>query len=295
MSPWLVWMLFGLIEHLWLRIEFAGDLALGREIPRCIASVGAGRYFSSLRDHLITADLAVANLEGSARICGETASEAGRYDLSFDAKALQCLTQSGFSAFGLANNHAADGGRGSLEYTATALADLGLKGFTGRYEARIKSTPIVVYAVDLTGSTLCDRPCQDLARKIERDSRKKLAFVFVHAGIEDTEYISPAERALARKLIRAGAAGIFGHHPHRIKSGGSIDGRPVYHSLGSVVFDRSRKPDCYGLLARVHVWAGVPLTWETRIIHMQPVTHQPIVLPEHFTQPGNISGGSSPP
>lgn len=279
MSPWLIWLLLGLVDHLWLRIEFAGDLALGREIPRRIESAGADRYFSSLREHLRTADLAVANLEGSVKTGVGTSSKTMRHDLSFDAEALDCLPQSGFSAFGLANNHARDGGPGSLERTIAELSAIGFTGFAGRHEFLIKGIPIVIHAADLTGSPPGGRRYRDLVKQVASDSRENLTFVFPHVGIEDTEYVSPAERSFAKALIDAGAAGVFGHHPHRIKSGGSIGGRPVFHSLGSVLFDRSRKPDCYGRLVRVHVWAGVPLAWETHAVHLQPVTHQPIVMP----------------
>lgn len=295
MSPWLIWLLFGLVDHLWLRIEFAGDFALGREIPRRIEAVGDERYFSSLREHLSTADLAVANLEGSVRTSEEPYSRARRYDLSFDAEALQCLARSGFSAFGLANNHIHDGGPGSLERTIDGLSALGLTGFAGRHAFLIKGIPIVIHAADLTSSSPGGRRYRDLVNQVASDSRGNLTFVFPHVGIEDTEDVSPAERGFAKALIAAGAAGVFGHHPHRIKSGGSIDGRPVCHSLGSVLFDRSRKPDCYGLLVRVHVWAGVPLAGEAHVVHLQPATHQPIILPGNCARRGNISAVLGPP
>lgn len=280
MSPWLLCLLLGLLDHLWLRIEFGGDIALGRRIPERIESVGADRYFASLRNHLRFSDLVVANLEGSVHTASAAASVEKRHDLSFDAEALQHLTQSGISVFGLANNHAGDGGPGSPGHTIAALSGLGLTGFTGRYAARVKGVPLVIHAADLTASSLCDKRCLDLVKRVGHDSRSALTFVFLHAGIEDTAFISAAERILAKRLIAAGAAGIFGHHPHRTKAGGSLDGRPVYHSLGSVLFDRSRKPDCYGLLVRAHVWAGIPLTWQEFVVHMQPATHRPVVLPD---------------
>lgn len=289
MSPWLIWLLLGLVDHLWLRIEFAGDLALGREIPRRIEAVGAERYFSSLREHLSTADLAIANLEGSVKAGVGTSSGTTRHDLSFDAEALGCLMRSGFSAFSLANNHARDGGPGSLERTIAELSALRLTGFAGRRAFLIKRIPIVIHAADLTSSPPGGRRYRDLVNQVASDSRGNLTFVFPHVGIEDTAYVSPVERGFAKALIAAGAAGVFGHHPHRIKPGGSIDGRPVCHSLGSVLFDRSRKPDCYGLLVRVHVWAGVPLAWETHVVHLQPATHQPVIMPGNFARPGNIS------
>ncbi len=278
MSPWLIWLLFGLVDHLWVRIEFAGDLALGREIPKRIESIGADRYFSSLREHLRTADLAVANLEGSVKTGVGTSSVAMRYDLSFDADALGGLTRSGFSAFGLANNHARDGGPGSLERTIAELSAIGLTGFVGRRAFLIKGVSIVIHAADLTASPPGGRRYRDLVNQVASDSRKNLTFVFPHVGTEDTDHVPPAERSFAKALVDAGAAGVFGHHPHRIKSGGSITGRPVYHSLGSVVFDRSRKPDCFGLLVRIHLWAGMPIGWERFFLRMMPATHQPIVL-----------------
>ena len=46
----------------------------------------------------------------------------------------------------------------------------------------------------------------------------------------------------ARRLIRAGADAIIGHHPHVIQKEEYFKGKPIFYSLGNFVFDQ-RKPE----------------------------------------------------
>jgi len=292
MSPWLFWLTLTLLDHLWLRIEFAGDFALGRQIAENIESAGPRRYFASLRNHLRSSDFAIANLEGavrsgqaSLRTDSEHAHSGIRgakhhIDLSFDSGALMHLPWTGISFFGLANNHSRDGSPASRIQTIEGLSRLGLSGFSGALRLAIKGVPITIYAMDLTEPAFrSDSAIADLANQVRHSAGSSLTFVFMHAGMEDTNLVSRSERQLVKTLIAGGAAGVFGHHPHRVKEGGAIDGRPAYYSLGSLLFDRARKPDCFGLLVRVHIWAGMAIAWETFVVHLQAGNHRPLVWP----------------
>ncbi|HOY66469.1 MAG TPA: CapA family protein [Candidatus Ozemobacteraceae bacterium] len=273
MNIWLAWLVFGLIEHLWLRVEFGGDVALGRRIAAAVEHAGPRAYFASLRTHLENVDLVVANLEGSVRLPARRAA-GRRFDLSFEEAALSCLVPSGIRHFGLSNNHASDGGPRSRARTIAALAHRGLHGFHGVCRVTRKGIPLSIIACDLT-ATHGGRAIGI----IRQEAVDRLTFVFPHLGAEDTDRIDIADRAFLRACLDAGAAGVFGHHPHRIKAGGSLGGKPAYASLGSLLFDRSRRPDCFGLLVRVHIWAGIPVAWERFIVHLRPGNHQPLVWP----------------
>ncbi|HNW33770.1 MAG TPA: CapA family protein [Candidatus Ozemobacteraceae bacterium] len=292
MSSWLFWLMLTMIDHLWLRIEFAGDLALGRNISHNIESAGPRTYFASLRTHLHSDDFVLANLEGAARPertgirvdAGDAHPGSHRtdrsIDLSFDSSAVPHLQWSGVPFFGLANNHSRDGGPKSRVQTIDMLSRFGLHGFSDRLRLTIKGIPIAIYALDLTEPSFPpDGLVADRANQIRHSAESCLTFVFMHAGMEDVNTISRSERLFVKQLIACGAAGVFGHHPHRVKEGGALDGRPVYHSLGSLVFDRTRKPDCFGLLVRVHIWAGTAIAWETFVAHLQPGTHRPLIWP----------------
>jgi len=273
MSPWLLWLVFSLVDHLWLRIEFAGDIALGRSISNAIERMHARAFFSSLRLHLKGTDIAFANLEGSVRV-GGIAPRASGYDLSFGEAALPVLSWSGVTHLGLSNNHALDGGPASRERTREALGRLGVTGFHGVHHIACKGVELAVIACDRTRSR-----GREALHTVRREAKKRLTFVFPHLGLEDTDLVTAEDRAFLRACLEAGAAGVFGHHPHRVKAGGPLLGRPGYPSLGSLVFDRSRSPDCFGLLVRVHVWAGTPVAWEEFIVHIRPGSHQPVVWP----------------
>ena len=68
------------------------------------------------------------------------------------------------------------------------------------------------------------------------DAHADLVLVVIHWGVElDTE---PREYQIdeARRMIRAGADAIFGHHAHRLQPMETVLGRPVFYGLGNFVW-----------------------------------------------------------
>jgi hypothetical protein len=60
--------------------------------------------------------------------------------------------------------------------------------------------------------------------------------VSLHWGHEMSTLPSPEQRDQARRLIEAGVDVILGHHPHVVQPMESIEGRPVFYSLGNFLF-----------------------------------------------------------
>jgi poly-gamma-glutamate synthesis protein (capsule biosynthesis protein) len=59
----------------------------------------------------------------------------------------------------------------------------------------------------------------------------------MHWGEENTEKVSDRQRELARWLIDHGADAVAGSHPHCIQPFDAYHGRPIFYSLGNLVFD----------------------------------------------------------
>ena len=57
--------------------------------------------------------------------------------------------------------------------------------------------------------------------------------VSLHWGYEYVEYPSPRQQAFARKLVRAGAQMVIGHHPHVVQGVERYQGGLIAYSLGN--------------------------------------------------------------
>ncbi len=71
-----------------------------------------------------------------------------------------------------------------------------------------------------------------------QEAKKKYDYVFVmpHWGIEYTLFPTVECKRLAYQMIKAGADGVIGSHPHQIQPGITYKKRPVFFSLGNFMF-----------------------------------------------------------
>nr|MCR5314255.1 CapA family protein [Bacteroidaceae bacterium] len=123
-------------------------------------------------------------------------------------------------------------------------------------------------------------PCQadvsNLCRAIreykeENPEHKVLAYL--HWGVEYQDIPTQPQRMQASRLVFAGADAIVGHHPHVVQTFGRIDGRPVFYSLGHLVFDSLRPKGNKGLIVRLVVTADTIIanTVDVKIRKCKPV------------------------
>ncbi|MFZ2959319.1 MAG: CapA family protein [Candidatus Ozemobacteraceae bacterium] len=323
MNPWGIWAIWLLCCRLLVNVEVGGDLSLGRGFTERMRTFpgAAEAYFRPLREHLRGVDLSLANLEGCVRDRPGQPPIGVRYDLSFGPNTARALGQTGFSALGLANNHAGDASGEGFDATLNILHDLGIRPVAGIERFDLHGTLVTVVALDYCrGRRLslvnpemgctpaeshgCDAICGnsdrshrwkiditspklrsrwvDRVRSLEREGP---VIVFLHGGAEDCDEVSPDEITFFQELRAVGAAGVFGHHPHRIKlwsaprSVFGTEASPLFISLGSVLFDRSRSPDCYGLLVRLTFWAGIHVRTTLFPVHISGRTYRPVVWP----------------
>jgi poly-gamma-glutamate synthesis protein (capsule biosynthesis protein) len=65
-----------------------------------------------------------------------------------------------------------------------------------------------------------------------------LVVVNIHWGDEYKTISNARQRALAHRMIDAGADIIIGHHPHVVEEMEIYHNRPIFYSLGNFVFDQ---------------------------------------------------------
>ncbi|MBF0502737.1 MAG: CapA family protein [Candidatus Riflebacteria bacterium] len=297
MSPWLLWAVWTLCCRLLVTVEVGGDLSLGRGLGEAILAGGgragdanANTFFEPLRQHLRGTDLAIANLEGCVRKQPGPPATRVRFDLSFPASSARALTMTGFNAFGMANNHSGDRGREGFGATRDTLLSLGLHPIAGIERINLHGTLLTVVALEYANwrqphswnaSWVLDIDSQSQrvkwAQRVRQLASDGPVIVFLHGGAEDCDTIQDNEKLFHQELRTAGAAGVFGHHPHRIKMSVMPDGYPSFISLGSVMFDRRRSPDCFGLLVRLTFWAGTRVGMRVFPVHITSRAFRPLV------------------
>lgn len=72
----------------------------------------------------------------------------------------------------------------------------------------------------------------------ESDTKVDVLIISMHWGTEYQDKALPGVRDLAKTLVTLGADAIVGHHPHWVQDWEMVNGRPVYYSLGNLVFDQ---------------------------------------------------------
>ncbi len=108
-----------------------------------------------------------------------------------------------------------------------------------------------------------------------RAARKAGAHVvipFMHWGWENRHTPSLRQRALARKMIDAGASLVVGGHPHVIQDAELYRGKLIVYSLGNFVFDGFDLPEeRQGWLLRLELDRRGLKAWQTRLVQIDAV------------------------
>jgi poly-gamma-glutamate synthesis protein (capsule biosynthesis protein) len=165
---------------------------------------------------------------------------------------MRVLTSARIKAVSLANNHAADCGRDGLldaiaRLRANQISVIGASE-TAPYAPHIFTTRTGAKAAVIALDDADDGTDETLiasARNRERvaaaiaEARSQASFVlvFMHWGEENTRRVSDRQRELARWLIDHGADAVVGSHPHCVQPFDAYHGRPIFYSLGNLVFD----------------------------------------------------------
>jgi poly-gamma-glutamate capsule biosynthesis protein CapA/YwtB (metallophosphatase superfamily) len=223
-------------------LALLGDINLGRGVTPSADSLA---YLTS---YLSAADLALANLESPLSGSSDPPVTAtGGYNLCASADRAAFLADWDLDLLSLANNHQNDCTPDGIPQTRSILTGLGLTG--------LGSQPVTL---QVDGLTLAFFAFDDVSTPLDADAAAKsiglahedgaLVIVSIHWGMEYQGGPSDRQKALARQFAAAGAALIWGHHPHVLQpaewiqppagsehAGGST---LVLYSLGNALFDQ---------------------------------------------------------
>ena len=237
-----------------LSLIFAGDVMLDDGPGRVVAD---GRDpLAAVAPLLAGADYRIANLECPVATIG-TPLDNKIYSFRAHPRVLSVL-QGRFDAVSLANNHSGDYGQAAFAETMALLDGAGIRRFGGGRNLVEAHAPLWIERKGLRIAVLgynefkprvfeagANHPgiawsedshvIADIraARKAGAD----LVIPFMHWGWEREPKPSARQRALARRMIDAGAAAVVGGHPHVTQGAELYRGRPIVYSLGNFVFD----------------------------------------------------------
>jgi Bacterial capsule synthesis protein PGA_cap len=239
-------------------LAFGGDVHFEGVIESRLASNPAtalGPIASVLRQ----ADLAMVNLETAVTTGGTPAGK----DFNFRAppSAFRALQGAGVDVATMANNHGEDYGVAGLRDSLAAaeaarfpVVGIGrdaIQAF-GAHVATVKGQRIAVFgATQVLDSSLAAAwtagPGKPGLASAYKESRLLAAVraarqtsdtvvVFLHWGQERNSCPIPRQRALAPRLVAAGADVVVGSHAHVLLGSGYLDGAYVAYGLGNFVF-----------------------------------------------------------
>ncbi|MCE5244945.1 MAG: CapA family protein [Syntrophobacteraceae bacterium] len=247
-----------------IRLLFAGDILLSRGVEKRLERESES-LVAALRPVFSQSDWAAGNLEGavgSPSACTDAVVPPNPcFPVRGERAAL--LHRIGFRAIGMENNHSLDLGPAGRTATRGALVGAGLLPLTfedspqffrfGEVTVGLVSFSTVSGGAARTGEA--DRT--ELRRKL-RQARNLADYVFayVHWGSEFLDWPDERQRQTARWLVKNGADILVGHHPHVVQKPEVLGGKPVFYSLGNLLFDQKYPATKEGMIADCRIANG---------------------------------------
>ena len=233
-------------------LVFAGDTTLDADAGALVAR--GLDPFQHVAPLLADADVRIANLECVVATVGTPGAKF--YTFRAHPRVLPVLRRH-FDGVTLANNHSGDYGPQAFAQMLSLLHAHGLGQAGGGMNLAQAHTPWLIERAGLRIAILSynefmprsfeageatpgvawsedARVIDDIARA-RRVHRADLVIPFMHWGWENERQANARQRALARRMIDAGADAVIGGHPHVTQEVELYQGKPIVYSVGNFV------------------------------------------------------------
>jgi poly-gamma-glutamate capsule biosynthesis protein CapA/YwtB (metallophosphatase superfamily) len=256
-----------------LLIHGTGDVSLDPSQIPAFRTHGYGWAWSGLDGLFGRDDLTMVNLE--CPVTDIVDPEPKAFTFRCDPLALPAAHRAGIDVVSQANNHAYDQGPAGLVSSLAAIRAAGLApvgaGVNESEALRAARFEVHGWTVAVVGIDQVLDPLDQvagpskpgtagghdfrLALRAVRDAAASsdLVFVMIHWGVELEARPRPYQVRQAHRMIDAGADVIFGAHPHVLQPLETYRGRPIFYSLGNLVWPRISEEASTTAIAEVTV------------------------------------------
>jgi len=227
-----------------LTLLFGGDVMLGRSVnTQIIKKQNFSWPVEKISEITRQADLFMVNLEGPFK-SGCKPTDTGMVFCT-DPRSISTLTSAGVDVVNLANNHIYNQGKEGFSETIDILNKNNIVPvgalLVDNPVLTLKNTKIAILGFNdippypneinkLTEDNLVNQ-IKEIRSKVD------LLIVTVHWGNE-YQKTSARQKKYAHLAIDSGADVVIGHHPHWVQGYEEYKGKPIYYSLGNLIFDQ---------------------------------------------------------
>lgn len=252
-----------------LKLIFGGDVMLSRTVNAKMVNYQDYSWpFRLIASTTAAADITIFNLESPFLKNANYQVPSGSFSFRTNPLAIEGLLLSGVDVLSLANNHMLNAGQQGLIDTLDILEENNILAVgagldeKSAYDGKLISVDdwrvvFLAFAYPEDSSVaLGSRPGiatldnEKLEEKIDFwRPQADLIIVLMHAGQEYVSAPNQTQKSFAHRAIELGADAVIGHHPHWPQSWEIYNDRPIFYSLGNLVFDQMwSKETSQGLL-----------------------------------------------
>lgn len=212
---------------------------LGRSFSATLDSESRQNPLAEITPWLESANLALANLESPLGVV-----QPGPYRLCAPMESTEAISSTGLDVLSLANNHSQDCFDGDAVSTLNILQTKGLNGLL----------PAQPFLLEIDGIHFAFLAFDDISKPLNlplavqavqsAHQLSDLVIVSLHWGNEFQGGASSRQLKIAQALTTAGAALIWGHHPHVVQpiQWEKRSSTLIAYSLGNALFDQVTPP-----------------------------------------------------
>jgi poly-gamma-glutamate synthesis protein (capsule biosynthesis protein) len=184
--------------------------------------------------------LGIVNLEGPVSATEFQANPSpDNLIFNFPPQTIDALKFIGVNAVSQANNHSFNQGQAGFQNTQEMLKNANITPIGSETKFGLErfgsgKTKLSVIAIDL----LEDK--SDLTDTIKQEKQAgDIVLIFPHWGSEYEAAHNQSQENAAHSWIDAGADIIIGSHPHVVQDAEIYNGKPIFYSLGNLIFDQT--------------------------------------------------------
>ncbi len=221
------------------RLLFAGDIMLARGVEYKIGKTSLNYPLSDITEYISSADLAIANFEGTIR--DEPNQELDGFTFDTTPMIAGIVPAAGFDVMSLSNNHSDNHGPAIVEYTRQTLSDIGITPFGDPYDSKnfVAHKTVNGISIAFIGFHAFGEDPESILETITAEKTAgNFVVVLPHWGNEYQHTPSPAQTSAAHMFVEAGADTVIGAHPHVVQTYENYNGAPIIYSLGNFLFDQ---------------------------------------------------------